>query len=1003
MPQLIVEVTGAGQTIDVDIAPILVKSGSEIITGGSGLAQVQVDERITLRRPKATNPQVDAVASTGANLDGIQATARGALDDTGYLTVRKGVRLLQRALKKASTTVLGLVLIARNVDLDSTETDTTRVPNVAGVKRLIERLRPASSAGVDQTARAAAAANKARLDALPNYAAALAVWPPNVAQHSDFQRKFQSTLTGIDPALATNAGSTGTRFANTFRIFTRLANGNVVQLHTQGWSFTNDDRQTIPWEVSAAEFNAVGALSSTSGIEVWGEFRAVYGGGVNELRGRTNPVFVDFGEEGDWPATRDELPEQRVIHDVKAASAETRGKIDILDDQAYVTRPARDVTTPKAVTFDNYTHVDYAGAFARPPDPTAYSAGVWYWNYTRLQAQRAFLNLQSNVNEWVDVDVNRLIVDGDYVGSWRSDDLAKPHVTQKGDFYSLTTASGGGVLRIADTFTAEEHTHLRDELHRIITAADAQYAVAALQWDVTPALLPARTAAAIATKYTVNVEQPAPQLPGLFYAIVVGGQQSPRRPWPHGQVALPPLTLTNNEATDLLGRLENGQNHFEVAIHFYDAAVGGGIVAMTDRRVEFAGGGVESNPSFFVSPGYWLLDDEPRTLVAHINGINPNDPALGKVDKWTVDVAGVAAVTKTFDWTAASGARDLELHYSAADITALKVAIDNAFSAGEIQMRARMHATAGGAATLDNQVGLALQYDPPILKSAEPRVQTGSVRANVITVGVNGGQIVDLTMIANTRLDLALVGSVDGETLLVRVKQDATGNRVLTLNAAIQRDGRPAPVLNPAANALTLLYFQRIGAAWHYLGYGGTRPPTDQTARDAAAAAQTTADAATTPAEATAIADARAAARYTDAEKAKLARFTSVFRPRGMFAVRTAYSVNDIVTYSGHLYYVATAVPDTNTAVPVDGATWVLLSADPTPSATTTREGTVELATAAEMTAGTAKKVPDADVVRTYVNAQRDTRAPAHVEYANEAAAKAASNAGDGVLRWWPE
>ena len=140
--------------------------------------------------------------------------------------------------------------------------------------------------------------------AIPKYAATMAVWPPNVAKHSGFQRKFQSTLSGLDADLATDAGATGTYFTNVFRIFTRLADGTVVQLHTEGWAFTEDDRQTVEWEVSAAEFNAVGATAATNGVEVWGEFRAVYGGGVNELRGRTNPVFIDFGEQDEWPISR---------------------------------------------------------------------------------------------------------------------------------------------------------------------------------------------------------------------------------------------------------------------------------------------------------------------------------------------------------------------------------------------------------------------------------------------------------------------------------------------------------------------------------------------------------------------------------------------------------------------------------------------------------------------------------------------------------------------------
>ena len=156
----------------------------------------------------------------------------------------------------------------------------------------------------------------------------------------------------------------------------------------------------------------------------------------------------------------------------------------------------------------------------------------------------------------------------------------------------------------------------------------------------------------------------------------------------------------------------------------------------------------------------------------------------------------------------------------------------------------------------------------------------------------------------------------------------------------------------------------------------GVTSATDQTARDAAAAAQTTADAATTVAEATTIANARARARFTDTEKTKLAGIGQLFRPRGAFKANTAYAINDVVLYNGHLYYVLTAVPSSNTAVPTDGTTWALLTADSVPTATTTRQGTVELATQTEMGAGTANRVPDAAKVKTYVDArasQQDT------------------------------
>ena len=91
---------------------------------------------------KVANAEVDAVGSTDADLDALSAVAQAGLDDEKFTTVRKVVRLLARVLKTASTTLRGVVLLARNEDLDASETDTSRVPTVAGVKRLLARLIP---------------------------------------------------------------------------------------------------------------------------------------------------------------------------------------------------------------------------------------------------------------------------------------------------------------------------------------------------------------------------------------------------------------------------------------------------------------------------------------------------------------------------------------------------------------------------------------------------------------------------------------------------------------------------------------------------------------------------------------------------------------------------------------------------------------------------------------------------------------------------------------------
>ena len=68
-------------------------------------------------------------------------------DDAAYMTVAKTFRAIARKVKNATTQARGIVLLARNEDVDVSETDLTRIPDVARVKRLIGRLAPAVSPG----------------------------------------------------------------------------------------------------------------------------------------------------------------------------------------------------------------------------------------------------------------------------------------------------------------------------------------------------------------------------------------------------------------------------------------------------------------------------------------------------------------------------------------------------------------------------------------------------------------------------------------------------------------------------------------------------------------------------------------------------------------------------------------------------------------------------------------------------------------------------------------
>ena len=158
--------------------------------------------------------------------------------------------------------------------------------------------------------------NRAPFSRLPlklqnqNYAARLSIWPPNVAQHSGLQRNFKAVLNELDEQiLRLDGGSTGTRFVNRFEIKTRNADRSEVVLHTEGWNYVAEGAQELEWNVSAEEFNRLGTSVSTDYIEVWGEFWWLTNTG-QELRGRTQPFVIGFGNEDDWPATRGEVKEQ---------------------------------------------------------------------------------------------------------------------------------------------------------------------------------------------------------------------------------------------------------------------------------------------------------------------------------------------------------------------------------------------------------------------------------------------------------------------------------------------------------------------------------------------------------------------------------------------------------------------------------------------------------------------------------------------------------------------
>ena len=65
-------------------------------------------------------------------------------------------------------------------------------------------------------------------------------------------------------------------------------------------------------------------------------------------------------------------------------------------------------------------------------------------------------------------------------------------------------------------------------------------------------------------------------------------------------------------------------------------------------------------------------------------------------------------------------------------------------------------------------------------------------------------------------MTLTLTGGRNGSVAQLRAKQDATGNRTLTLSGITAN--RPAPVLSTTADESDTLFFQRWGASWRYMG-----------------------------------------------------------------------------------------------------------------------------------------------------------------------------------------
>lgn len=115
------EIPGADSGVDVDLNHLVVMLNPSADTPISQKAQDVLDAN------KADDAEVDAET-----------------DDVKFVSVLKVFRAIGRKVKDATEAIRGIILLARDEDVDAAETDTSRVPTVAKAKRLFTRLFPAS-------------------------------------------------------------------------------------------------------------------------------------------------------------------------------------------------------------------------------------------------------------------------------------------------------------------------------------------------------------------------------------------------------------------------------------------------------------------------------------------------------------------------------------------------------------------------------------------------------------------------------------------------------------------------------------------------------------------------------------------------------------------------------------------------------------------------------------------------------------------------------------------
>ena len=156
-----------------------------------------------------------------------------------------------------------------------------------------------------------------------------------------------------------------------------------------------------------------------------------------------------------------------VVRGVGTPSADTYGRLNILHEQLQLTESYQTASTPNQATFRRYGRLIYAGEYDTDPDPadtSEFSVGNWYFNRAN---HRPRILSDSGGRHWEDTRFKALGVV--YQRDWLSDSDATPHVQAVGDvYYNRVTQE----LREVATFTAGSAPQTRYKFQRAATSED---------------------------------------------------------------------------------------------------------------------------------------------------------------------------------------------------------------------------------------------------------------------------------------------------------------------------------------------------------------------------------------------------------------------------------------------------------------------------------------------------------------------------------------------------